>query len=302
VKPVERRAIELARSISGAADWRSTILSASPEGRTVMRLESPDGPLFAKHFERHAEAVTAWNALRRLTSCDLTTLRVPRALALDADSGLLLMTAVTGRPLAGINPGEHPDALHRAGIALAELHAQRLDGLEPLHLKQQLRLRLEPSLAEVARAFPASAPALKSLSALVDRFGDLEGAASPLHGDYQLRQLCDDGVGMGVVDWDLLAAGDPAYDVAYFSTYLINHAGPESAARGIEAFHDGYRPSPELRTRLPIYEAFNYLRRCCRRLRIRDAGWRAEATRMLERLDQIVSSIERNEPLQRPPR
>ncbi len=267
-----------------------------------MRLESPEDALFAKHFERHAEAITAWNALRRLTSCDLTTFRVPRALALDADSGLLLMTAVTGRPLAGIDPGEQPDALHRAGIALAELHAQRLDGLEPLHLKQQLRLRLEPSLAEVARAFPASAPALESLSALVDRFGDFEGEPAPLHGDYQLRQLCDDGVGMGVVDWDLLAAGALAYDVAYFSTYLINHAGPESAARGIEAFHDGYRPSPELRTRLPIYEAFNYLRRCCRRLRVRDAGWRAEATRMLERLDQIVSSIERNEPLQRPPR
>jgi aminoglycoside phosphotransferase (APT) family kinase protein len=302
VKEIVRHTLELTSAVSGAADWCASVISRSAEGRLVLALERPGERLFAKRFVCPHDAVAARDALELLGSCRLHALRVPRPLVLDAEKGLLLMTAVDGRPLDGIDPAATRGAMRRAGVALSELHAQRLDGLRVLRLSGELRARLEPSLAQVAEIFPSSEHALRRLEAIVDGLDDPSGGFVPIHGDYQLRQLCDDGVGMGVVDWDSLAAGDPAYDVAYFVTYLINHARPASARAGIESFLGGYRPSRELVARAAVYEAFNYVRRCCRRLRLRDQGWREEARSMLARLDSSVVRIERGEAWDFPPR
>ena len=59
----------------------------------------------------------------------------------------------------------------------------------------------------------------------------------------------------------------------------------ETAQAGISAFCAGYGAGGGIRERVPVYEQFNYLRRACRRFRLRDAGWEAEMTAMLARLD-----------------
>jgi aminoglycoside phosphotransferase (APT) family kinase protein len=292
---MERSALDLARSLPGGETWRSRIVTATAEGRTVMVLERKDERIYAKHFADPFEAIASRNALLRLEAFRLRHLRVPRALAFDVERGVLLMTEVEGRTLAGVEPDEACEAMRRAGAALAELHAQDPEGLGTLNLSRQIRNGLNPAASEVAKTFPETAQPLDRLLKLADSLDQQETECVPLHGDYQLRQLCDDGRSMGAVDWDLLTSGDPAYDVAYFVTYLLNHAKHTSAARGIRAFLQGYDPPPQILRRAPVYEAYNYLRRCCRRLRLRDAGWQPEARSMLNRFRASIERIDLGE-------
>lgn len=65
------------------------------------------------------------------------------------------------------------------------------------------------------------------------RFGASQ--AVPLHRDFHLRQLFDDGKFVTVVDWDLSAQGDPAFDVAYLTT-CATHYNPVEAEAGASVF------------------------------------------------------------------
>jgi aminoglycoside phosphotransferase (APT) family kinase protein len=43
-----------------------------------------------------------------------------------------------------------------------------------------------------------------------------------------------------LIDWDLLAWGDPAFDVAYFIVYLRTHLCPSRIGSAVAAFLTGY--------------------------------------------------------------
>jgi aminoglycoside phosphotransferase (APT) family kinase protein len=106
----------------------------------------------------------------------------------------------------------------------------------------------------------------------------------PLHRDFHLRQLFDDGAHVTVLDWEDAAAGDPAFDVGYFTAYLRTHHGDAAAAGGIAAFRAGYGGDDALWARVPVYERFNFLRRAARRWRLKDDGWERELAAMMQRL------------------
>jgi len=135
---------------------------------------------------------------------------------------------------------------------------------------------LQPSDAHVVEA---------TLTRLFDEEAR-SGAVAPvlLHRDFHLRQLFDDGQRVTVLDWDDAALGDPAFDVAYFTTYLATHLDAEQAALGSAAFRAGYGGDAALWARTATWARFNWLRRACRRLRLRDAGWERELAAMVARL------------------
>ena len=62
---------------------------------------------------------------------------------------------------------------------------------------------------------------------------------------------------MGLIDFDLMAAGDPAVDVANFICHLElrEQQGGAAAAPLVAAFLDGYQPSRAVRQALPFYLA-----------------------------------------------
>ncbi|TFV53665.1 hypothetical protein E4P41_20890, partial [Geodermatophilus sp. DF01-2] len=90
------------------------------------------------------------------------------------------------------------------------------------------------------------------------------GPAVPLHRDLHDRQVlvADDG-SVGLLDFDLLAAGEPALDLANLLAHLslrqhqglVTDAGPLRAA-----VLEGYRPAPAVAARVPVREAVTRLR------------------------------------------
>ena len=79
-----------------------------------------------------------------------------------------------------------------------------------------------------------------------------------VHRDFHDGQvLVDDSYAVGLIDFDLMAAGDPAVDVANFICHLElrEHQGGAAAAPLVAAFLDGYRPSRSVQQALPFYLA-----------------------------------------------
>lgn len=217
--------------------------------------------------------------------------------------------------LVGAGAGTHRAglaAMTLAGRALAELHAIDLTGdpaaehpldttglpslpglldvLEVANARENLRDLVRPRPDVLAAAVPGRADLIEravrhvlsaSTVALADS-SDGSGRVAVLHRDVHLRQMFVRDDRLGLVDWDLAAIGDPAFDVAYLTTHLATHVDrPDELIRAVL---DGYGDDSMTPERLAPYRSFNLLRRACRRFRLRDAGWEAELQRMLSML------------------
>lgn len=263
--------------------------------RIVVRCVADD---VATHQFRYLEA---------LSSARSGVLRVPAPLAL-----VPLATADTPRPMAALVL-EHldgirctdlvpaatattrvaVDTMELAGRALAELHAIDPSGVPGLTLADT-----GDHLADLVRPFPDRlAAAVPDRGDVIERAlhhvrtADAAAArhsAVVLHRDVHLRQLIRDGDHLGLVDWDLAARGDAAFDVAYLLTHLDTHV--DDAAPLCRAVLRGYGDPSMTAERLAPYRSFNLLRRACRRYRLRDLGWEAEMERMLRELARSLDA------------
>lgn len=270
------------------------MLTGPVDGRAVVQYESPGGAVIIGKFypdgtgERVLEVTRALAA--RAAAAGTTALRIDRPRGYDAGLRLLLQDPVPGTRLdAG---ALDPAAVGRAGIALRELHGLGGPAFEAKTLADHLRELSQPLPTVLAADRPQYRDRIATALA---RMASAEAAWTgtqcvPLHRDFHLRQLFTAGEHIGVIDWDLFAYGDPAFDVAYFITYLHNHYDDAVAGPAAAAFLRGYGAPgaiPDLDARLPAYEAFNFMRRACRRFRLRDPGWEFEIQKMMARLEQI---------------
>ncbi|HEB88928.1 MAG TPA: aminoglycoside phosphotransferase family protein, partial [Deltaproteobacteria bacterium] len=229
-------------------------------------------------------------ALEKLAERSFDVLSAPDPIAWFEEHRFLLQGPASGRALGALGLGRDADRLIRIGRGLRELHDSGLDLGPCADLVDHVRELVAPDPGELIRAFPRHAPVIENVLERIARSvadGD-PPAAVPLHRDFHLRQIFDDDVRICVVDWDLCAAGDPAFDVAYFMTYLKTHFRQEIANRACDRFLAGYGPDPGLLERLDLHEDFNYLRRSCRRFRLRDHGWKNEIEWMMRRLHHRI--------------
>jgi len=217
------------------------------------------------------------------------SLAVPAAVLYDAESRLLVQEVAQGIPyVALIEDPSFVDHLARAGRALATLHSLETGAAPVKGFREHIAEIVRPHPLELATAYPAYRELIEGRLAQMracDAGWQLTSAA-PIHRDFHLRQLFAGDDRTWLVDWDHFCLGDPAFDVGYFTTYLSNHLEPRLADLGTQAFLEAYselRPD-DFRDRLPVYASFNYLRRACRRFRLRDAGWEAELERMMQQL------------------
>ena len=266
-------------------DWVASILDSSCDGRAVVEYQSADARVIAK-FREDGGGIQSYAMLMQLAAAGTHVLRVPTPIAWVDGADALLMSAATGEPCTELTPSRAPQALERIGRALAELHHTPLVHAEPRTMADHIRDLVRPSPYSLIEAMPSWADviarALEGLLLAERAWGRV--AVAPLHRDFHLRQLFDDGRCVTVLDWDDAAPGDPAFDVGYFTTYLRTHRTAEEAECGIRAFRRGYGGDAALWARVPVYERFNYLRRACRRYRLRDAGWEGELEAMLQAL------------------
>jgi len=170
---------------------------------------------------------------------------------LGHDQQLVEGARAAGRALRGLHgcPPAPAASAHDAGAEIAMLSAQldRLRTLEPL---VYTRLGDTPR-----RVFEALA----------------QGSCGsvPLHRDFHDKQVFIDAAGRaGILDFDTMALGEPALDVANMLVHLELRAlqqrcSPDAAGRAAEAFLDAYRPDAGVRQRLAAYEAATRLRLAC---------------------------------------
>jgi aminoglycoside phosphotransferase (APT) family kinase protein len=239
---------------------------------------------------RHAfETMRALRSALDATAGSLA-LGVPEPIHWDPANRLLVQARAPGRPLSGPEAGPASrESFVLIGQALAVLHGLDVGAGPARTLEDHVRELIRPRPRELAASHP-------EYRALVERtLADLSRVPAPaehtpLHRDFQLRQLFRHDGRVWVVDWDDFASGDPAFDVAYFLVYLETHLSAEVLKPSEAGFLEGYlarRPASVLE-RVPDHRRFNYLRRACRRFRLRDERWEERMREMLNRLESMT--------------
>jgi len=281
---VEAARRELAAISPG--EWRAGSIEETSEGRAVVELRLGGQRVIGK-LRSDGDGEATFRLLQALEASGTETLRVPHPIAWCAGPRALLGAPAAGEACRALNPTHARATLERIGRALRELHALELPAGSRKSLADHVAELIRPAPSALAEAYPGHAgrirATLERLHAAEATWGRI--ADVPIHRDFHLRQLFDDGRHITVLDWDDAATGDPAFDVGYFTAYLRTHHAAADAEAGIAAFRAGYGGDDVVWARVPVYERFNYLRRAARRLRLRDARWEQELAAMMARLD-----------------
>jgi hypothetical protein len=270
-------------------------LSDSPDGRRVTELRfrrrdrsGHDVRVIVKQFAGNGGSAT-YAAMKALEAAAAgagagTPLWLPRALWYDARLRTLGLEPATGRSYRELVREDGIAAhLELVGGALASLHALDVPQLRATTIDDHIAELIRPSPEGLAAALPEHGALVTGLAARLRADGRrVAYTPAPVHRDFHLGQLFGDGDRVGVIDWDLVARGDPALDVGNFAVYLRVRA-PEIAGRGVDAFLAGYtaRAGTGALARLPLYEALTCLRLACKRVRLKPPGWRDEVARLL---------------------
>ena len=228
--------------------------------------------------------------------------RVPRALAYDEKSALLLMEEAGGTSLKRLlKKGLARDEEARAfAEALLKLHGfPRVIGAT-FTVADHLRVRcagLTPALAE---EFPAAAPTIERIIATAEREQERQERWTLCHGDYHPGQVHLDEDTTWILDLDPLHRGDPAYDLGLVFT-VLKRLESDRPRRWIRVFRDAFvstyfaRIDPQVAARIPLNEALVYLKRACKRFRYRDeAGWKNTVQRELEHAGRCLDVMEKS--------
>jgi aminoglycoside phosphotransferase (APT) family kinase protein len=303
------RAVNLARGLAEAISERLgpdyapepalTCLSDSPDGRRVTELRfrprdqrRAEVRIIAKQFAGDTGAAT-YTAMKALEAAEAARakdapLTVPRALFYAPRLRTLALEPAPGRSYRELAcDATFADDLRLAGSALAGLHALDVPGLRPTTVDDHMAELMRPAPDALAKTLPEHAGLVADV---VDRLRATErrfGAAGPIpqvpvHRDFHLGQLFRDRDRVAIIDWDVIALGDPALDLGNFAVYLRTRV-PHAAGRGIEAFFAGYAARAGLAAfgRVALYEALTYLRLACKRVRLKPEGFEADVARML---------------------
>ena len=246
------------------------LLVHRPERRAIVRLETPDGPSYAKVVppERTGALAAAGYAVRNLARGAFTT---PDLLEVDADAGVIVWSALPGVSLYELLSSERlVPAARAAGCALRALHtsppladATAHDDDAEIGVLQGWLERLEAFVPHPGSPFRATASGV---------FEALAAASSPpvlLHRDFYDKQVFVDGGGrVGLLDFDTLAMGEAALDVANVLVHfelraLQGHCPPGRAKAAVTALLEGCQPSPHVRRRIGAYADATRLRLAC---------------------------------------
>lgn len=255
-----------------AAGPTARLLAHRPERRATVRVEHPDGPVYAKVLSpsRARSVATATRLAARVAG---PVFAVPALLEHRSEPGVLLSAPLPGRSLhEHLGDPEVPlEAARRAGRALRAFHASAAPRQLPRHGAAEEAQVLRSWISHVRRWLPELAGVVAAtFEDVVDRLAaTAPERLSPLHRDLHDKQLMLDHDGpVGLLDLDTLAAGDPALDLANLLVHLELRAlqgicDRRSATAVRDALLDGYAPDTPLQRRLDTYADSTRLRLAC---------------------------------------
>lgn len=221
-------------------------------GLIVYLLQRPaDGERFrilGKHFGDPVQAKRV-REIQLSLSADVfrgaTRLGVPEPLGWLPDLSLVLYLPVKGRQLDRAILAGQVGALRQAAEWLVRLHESRLRLDRRFDLANEL-VNLGHWANVVGSAYPEEASAARKISKNLREgaVGVRLETGSPVHKDFHYRHVVV-GERLAVLDFDEMRRGDPAFDLAHFSTYLrllcIRLGWPPSRFRMLErSFLEAY--------------------------------------------------------------
>ena len=224
------------------------LISHRPERRAVVQ-RSGDSP---GYFKLVPSSRLPKLALRTARAARLP-LRTAQVLEVDEHLGAVVTAPLLGRPLPDWLAGPHAaEACRHVGRTLATVHSISPAGLPP-HDAADERAVTE-RWEGWARGWGVGRMACPE---------DLPAPPPParpvlVHRDFHDGQvLLTESYAVGLIDFDLMGAGDPAVDVANFICHLElrEQQGGDAAAPLVAAFLEGYQPSRAVRQALPFYLA-----------------------------------------------
>lgn len=166
----------------------------------------------------------------------------------DPDADLQALGRAVGEALARLHAVPVPTDLPAHDLAAEVAVTERWLDLATAHA--DLPLDLDGALRAVRRRVAAHRP----------------GPRAVLHRDLHDKQLLvDDGLGVGVLDLDLLATGEPALDLANLLVHLElrarqGHLTGVAARTAADAVLAGYDPDAATRAALPLHARLTRLR------------------------------------------
>lgn len=245
------------------------LLVHQPGRRAVVRLDAA-GQVFAKVLrpERTAAMAAAGQVAAALSRGHFAT---PQLLACDEQNGVLRWSGLPGVSLDALpTRAAYERGAYAAGTALRALHAAPPPAAATIHgpneevqVLEQWITRTAPFDPVLSRRVAARLPAVST--ALLATAGEVK----TIHRDFYDKQiLISAGERVGLLDFDTLACGEPALDLANMLVHiqlralqgLIDSTRAQAAAA---AFLAGYNPPPAVRARLTVYAAASRLRLAC---------------------------------------
>ena len=274
---------------------RAELLSHKQGRRCVIRYEwvEPDAAIDAgsrklvgKLYADGQRAARAYERMSQLRGqpWQVAEPSVPAPLLLVPELGLILQECVEGDDLRRAVAEKQPTPFALAAHWLARLHrAPPVAGLKQRSLAHELS-RIDAWQAEVAPQLPAEEA--RRLDDSRERWrGFARDLAPPvcvmIHKDYYHAHVLWDGRGVWVVDFDELAVGDPAFDVAHFLAHLeyqVQRSDAEAApcSEAAARFRGAYpaaEAGPRFDARLRFYAAYTFLKLAATVLRRKREGW-----------------------------
>lgn len=261
----DRRLTRLAGLV---AEPGAALVVHRPERRAVVR--RPDG--------RYAKVVPPGNAARILAADRVAraidVLQMPDLVSADLVAGVLEWAEVPGRSLYELlhDPSVSLAGLADAGAAMgAALRALHLAPVPRGLVRHTAEAETNGAASWVRHTFAHGDMPAPDIDTALDRAATVMSAAdSPvavLHRDLHEKQVVIADDRATLLDFDTLAVGEPALDVANFLVHLDLRAAlglPVERARATAlAFVDEYRPSTAVVERIPAHAAVTRIRLAC---------------------------------------
>lgn len=231
----------------------SRLVAHRPERRAVVALEG--GARFAKLVPRRRMGGLR-HAAYRASQLPVPT---PRVLP-DQVEDALVTEALPGTPLPELLRGPRADeALHAVGAALARLHRCPAPAGSTVHGPQD-EVAVTTRWEDWARAY--GCPISVAEEPVPSAAPDLRVIHRDLHDGQILLTAGPDEhfhpAGVGLLDFDLMAAGDPALDLANLIEHLLlreRQGVLADAGSAVGALLDGYDPDQDVFGRAIRYRA-----------------------------------------------
>lgn len=199
----------------------------------------------------------------------------PAVLAMDEARGVVTMSALAGRTLlrvledeAGYGMSEIEACGRRAGEVLAKLHGSDLhcSARHDAGAEQQVLCDWLARLATIAPSLHSQISPFAS--PILERLATMQETLVPLHRDCYDKQFVVNSRDIGLLDFDTLAHGEAALDVANFIVHCQLRADKSvaslaRAAHLAASFLQGYDPSHHTLARLVAYADAARLRLIC---------------------------------------